>query len=121
MARSMNTRTICGVAICSAIVTKRNTPRTTTRRRWGRRYVSSSVRHSLHPTVGRRYGVLCWISRRFATIRRSIRRSGAVAKLALDERSALDEGDRVLLDPGDLKLGFVEETAVSELDLPCHP
>jgi hypothetical protein len=27
----------------------------------------------------------------------------------------------MFLDPGDLQLGFVEETAVSELDLPCRP
>ena len=27
----------------------------------------------------------------------------------------------MLLDPGDLQFGFVEETAVSELDLPCRP
>src|SRR5206468_1151014 len=46
---------------------------------------------------------------------------GPHAAIRLKERSRLDEGDCVLLNPGDLQLGFVEETAASELDLPCRP
>lgn len=34
--------------------------------------------------------------------------------------SRLHEGDRILLDPGDLGRGLVEEPAASELDLPLR-
>jgi hypothetical protein len=48
------------------------------------------------------------------------RRHRAVAKLALDEQSGFDEGDRMRLEPGDLRFGFVEETVASEPAF-CRP